>query len=131
MMEKDLLLNNKMIAQFMGCRVGDINKDIVIRTDGKWDFPDPDNGLSCRIEYLKYHYRWDWLMPVIEKISTITFTSEMDTSYPRTFGMLNEEGLFMFRFNRYPLFENARLITAAYFAVLNYIEHYNTLNNQY
>ncbi len=129
-MEKDLLSNNKMIALFMGCTVGNINKNIVIRSDGKWDFPDPDSGISCRIEYLKYHYRWDWLIPVIEKICSIQFKDEKDTSYPypRTFGMINKEGLFMFRFNRYPLFEHSLLITAAYFAVLNYIEHYNTLN---
>jgi hypothetical protein len=116
-----------MIALFMDCIEGDINKNIVIRKSKEWDFPGIDSGINCRIEYLKYHYSWDWLMPVIEKISKIEMDD--DSTYPCTFGMINQEnGLFMFRFNRYPIFEHSLLITAAYFAVLNYIEHYNTLN---
>jgi len=113
MEKKDLLSNNRIIAAFMNSWTMELSEGWI----GK---------------ELKYHSSWSHLMPVIEKISSIKYSDEdgngANTSYPRTFGMINEEGLFMFRFNRYPLFEHSQLITAAYFAVLNYIKHYNTLN---
>jgi hypothetical protein len=47
MMEKDLLLNNKIIAKFMF-------SDIYIPVEAY---------------QMQYHSSWDWLMPVIGKIS--------------------------------------------------------------
>lgn len=64
-------------------------------------------------------------MPVIEKISQIKF-DDGETIYPHTFGMINKEnGNFMFRFNRHHLFENEKLIAAAFNAVVDYIQNAN------
>jgi hypothetical protein len=105
-----------MIAEFMRCS----SQLHLIEHPITGEYIDPVD--------FKYHQSWDWLMPVIEKISKIYYEDGY-SSYPRTFGMINEEtGNFIFRFNRYPAYEHHLLITAAYFAVLNYIEHYNTLN---
>lgn len=81
---------------------------------------------------LSYHESWDWLMPVIEKISRIQYTEPTDsvqnTAYPRTFGILSEEGQFMFRFNRYGLHKADTFIEAAYNAVVEFIQHENEIN---
>jgi hypothetical protein len=71
---------------------------------------------------LKYHSSWEWLMPVIEKISRFRF-EDGDTAFPITFGMINrEDGDFMFRFNRHLLFQDEKLIVAAHKAVVDFIK---------
>jgi hypothetical protein len=72
----------------------------------------------------EYDKSWDELIPVIEKISKIPFDGR-DTFYPRTFGMTDEEGNFMFRFNGHCLFAHKELIKAAYAAVVDLIKTYD------
>ena len=70
---------NKAIAIFMDCKfITDGN--IMQRTTKDWDFPDPDNGLLCKVENLKYHYSWSWLMPVVQKISEVRFHTRFHLS---------------------------------------------------
>jgi hypothetical protein len=72
---------------------------------------------------LKYNESWDWLMPVIEKISKETFKDGC-FSYPMTFGMINPQtGNYMFRFNRHSLFESSNLIDAAFEAVGDFLRN--------
>ena len=76
----------------------------------------------------RYHTSWDWLMPVIIKISKLKISLEptdIDYAYPRTFGMMNEEGDLMFRFNGFLLHSDKELINAANKATIEYIEWYN------
>ena len=74
----------------------------------------------------KYHSSWDWLMPVIEKISKVPVigaTEFYDTCYPRTFGMLQDAtGLPMFRFNCCALYVGGTLIEAAWIAIVEFIK---------
>lgn len=79
---------------------------------------------------LKYHTSWDWLMPVVEKISQMRCSSDNlfdhDTFYPRTFGMLSPEGRKpMVRLNRCEVYEEDTLIEATYKAVVSFIDWYN------
>ena len=77
---------------------------------------------------LLFHKSWDWLMPVIIKISKLKISLEptdIDYAYPRTFGMMNEEGDLMFRFNGFLLHSDKELINAANKATIEYIEWYN------
>ncbi len=85
---------------------------------------------------LKYHESWDWLMPVVDKISQHVYEVETEeriggttvithTAYPRTFGMLSEEGKPMVRLNRSPLYTADTLIEATYKAVVDWIKTYN------
>jgi len=67
-------------------------------------------------------------MPVIIKISKLKISLEptdIDYAYPRTFGMMNEEGDLMFRFNGFLLHSDKELINAANKATIEYIEWYN------
>lgn len=75
---------------------------------------------------MKYHSSWDWLMPVIEKISGLSIkyknVDEYFSPFTQTFGMKNEEGLFMFRFHVGFLHCHETLIGAAYAAVVEFLE---------
>lgn len=77
---------------------------------------------------LLYHKSWDWLMPVVEKISNIKLPealNDFDTHHPTTFGMLNAEtGRPMFRFYCYGVFEADTLIYAAWMACVDFIKLY-------
>jgi hypothetical protein len=93
---------------------------------------------SCAraVSELKYHVSWDWLMPVIERISKMPLlnvdntpcTDPQDVCYPRTFGMPTEDGKqVMFRFNGWICHEADTLIEAAHAGVY---EVANYENNQ-
>jgi hypothetical protein len=56
---------NTIIARFQDCKI--VN-GFANRTNGKWDFPGNDSGIRCACENLKYHYSWDWLMPVAHRV---------------------------------------------------------------
>jgi len=49
--------DNKLIAQFMGYS----------STDGHNSWKNKD-GKYLMIQHSKYHYHWNWLMPVVDKI---------------------------------------------------------------
>ena len=72
------------------------------------------------------NYRKDFreLMEVVEKICREKFNDESnETSYLRTFGMINEDGDFMVRFNRGRLFVSETLIGATFDAVLDFLRN--------
>jgi hypothetical protein len=79
------------------------------------------------INELNYHSSWDWLMPVLEKISRTVIEWEnsddrTDTYFPRTFGMLNAEtGRPMVRINGNTLHEADTLMEATYLAIVDFL----------
>lgn len=117
---------NEVIARFMGASID---------SDGNVKFILPADGIGLAgvgRHALQYHSDWKWLMPVIEKISKYKFPDfefNDDTSYPRTFGMISEDGEFMFRFNRGSLFKGDTLIEAAFPAVFEFVQWYNVQSN--
>jgi hypothetical protein len=93
------------------------------------------DGKMVSVTYFQYHTSWDWLMPVIEKISKIPLlnaddticTDPQDVCYPRTFGMPTEDGKsVMVRFNAAICQEAPTLLEAAYMAVYNFIKFENS-----
>ena len=57
--------NNKLIAEFMGMELGD---------DKTMYYDDAENlHPPTRVNELKYHESWDWLMPVVEKIESLGY----------------------------------------------------------
>lgn len=92
---------NKLIAEFEKLRVDKNRVGLSFY----------HNNYLYGVGDLQYHSSWDWIMPVVEKISKIEFDRDeqelpfggteviIHTHYPRTFGMLNNEGKPMVRFN--------------------------------
>lgn len=114
---------NKLIAKFMG--------GILMQDDyGAWGYKieNPHWNKLQSPEALCYHSSWDWLMPVVEKISKIKLPeaeNEFDTHHPTTFGMLNAEtGRPMFRFSCCGVFEADTLIEAVWMACVDFIKLY-------
>ena len=66
----DILKNNKLIAEFMGFKVKEhgwlSDKETLHPTD------------------IKYNISWDWLMPVVEKIESITIDIEEESTMAGT-----------------------------------------------
>ena len=55
--------DNKLIAEFMGMNYGDPNDNSVMIQ------MTPQGNEVVPIDSMKYHLSWDWLMPVVGKIS--------------------------------------------------------------
>lgn len=125
MTQNEIIEGNRIIAKFMGAKEDYYPKELPnwFECFGKWE----DNLLK-----FEYHSSFDFIMPVVEKISKIEFHREMEdnggeepeliiyTHYPRTFGMLNKEGKPMVRLNSCALFEADTLIEATYLAVVDF-----------
>lgn len=115
MEDKEILESNNLIAEFMG--------DNFIIEDLK------NRQMHCYgTKKLEYHSSWDWLMPVVEKISEFKY-EDGDTAYPRTFGVI-EDGKKMFRLNRHQLFRCDTLIEATWLSVVNFIRWHKWINEQ-
>ncbi len=56
--------NNRLIAEFMGGQRVLLDKDV-------YNMP-THNSLCYGVNELKYHTSWDWLMPVVERIRSVT-----------------------------------------------------------
>ena len=61
MKKKTTMENNKLIAEFMGYDISTIASSgvEVVEFESK----------DTKVENLKYHTSWDWLMPVVERIN--------------------------------------------------------------
>jgi len=119
---------NEAIALFTGA---------VIDGNGNVKFILPADGIGLigiGKHALRYHSSWDWLMPVVEKISKLPLidndntlcTDPQDVCYPRTFGMPTEDGKrLMVRFSGFSLHTAPTLIEAAHMAVYEVAEYHN------
>ena len=82
--------------------------------------------ISEQISNAEFHTRWDWLMPVLEKLCRkeigdgITYVKY---ATPRIFGMLNEEtGQIMVRLDGFQLQQADTLIEATFLAIVDCLQ---------
>lgn len=119
MKEHEIETANVLIAKFM-------DKTFY----GRYKIEDYGPGTLNEYPPMLYNSSWEWLMPVVEKISKIPLigaTDISDTCYPRTFGMINAEtGNVMVRFNATYLCEAPTLIEAVFFAVVEFVRSENS-----
>lgn len=122
----DVKSGNQIIAEFMGWTSYTSEAAGMFSSITYWK--NPETGRVVYFHPDRYHISWDELMPVVEKISRIVAYKDENqeaTFYPRTFGMLSDEGKPMVRLNACPLFIADTLIEAAYNAVVDFIKWHN------
>lgn len=110
--------DHELIAEFLGWKLCDCGEGDIHYKYGKREYE-----VWFLNDLRKFEHSWDWLMPVVEKITEITY-EDGDNAYFRTFGMLNGDGITMVRINRSFLAEGPTLINATYKACLDFIKHY-------
>lgn len=128
-----MVIDNELIAKFM-----DLQRSNSIWSDDEHAYTMKFSDCFKKIvpSEMKFHSSWDWLMPVIEKIAQHTYESYNesngykdiivhDRAYPRTFGMIDNEGKWMVRINRQHLEQENTLIEAAYKSVIEFIKWFN------
>lgn len=70
--------NNKLIAEFLGYEPN---------TNGVYPIVCINEGKGWHLETMKYHFDWNWLMEVVEKIESIIFDN--NNSFNVTIGSTN------------------------------------------
>lgn len=118
MTQEEVLEGNKLIAEFMGVKIG------IDKYSWRIGCTEP-----LQEKHLSYHKEWGWIMPVLEKISRIKIewknSQDIDFYYPRTFGMISQEnGQIMVRFNGCALYKADTLLEATYLAVVDFVKNY-------
>lgn len=83
----------------------------------------PNKSIEHLLSENKFNNSWDWIMPVIEKIIAEEKFEDGNDVYLRTFGMLNEDGLFTVRFDRHSLFQSKDLFQASFDAVVDFLRN--------
>lgn len=101
------MINNKSIAIYMGGKTYD-KSNIPMGSQYIWL---PFHGV-CRWDLLRYHESWDWLIPVIDKITS-------DKAYPKyvdySSSMIEQGGVYI----------NTKYINDTYNNVIDFIDWYN------
>lgn len=122
MENKEIIENNRLIAEFMGAKYTE-NTDIPLNYDQLWL---PIHGIVhykvIGVGYgktLQYHESWDWLMPVVEKIEEL----EYDFTIRKHKTELDKEWVY----NPFPMYkaENQGRLTNTYKVVIDFIKWYN------
>jgi len=109
---------NKLIAEYMQF---DFNNPSISEMGDKFGFWSEEMR-PATIDDLQYHLSWDWLMPIVERITRFEFPDGQDYAYIRTFGMLDASNRFMVRINRMQVFHADTLIEATWLAVVDFIQ---------
>lgn len=131
---KEVLEGNKLIAEFMGYEQNAHTESMFAKVEDIWEDADKVR-LSARWMPVYYDSSWDWLIPVVEKISRMEVERRYDeqeqkwviwTYHPVTFGMLDGSGRPMVRFLANTLHCGDTLIEATYNAVVDFIKERTT-----
>lgn len=90
MTREEILEGNKLIAEFIGLyeehRYINIESGNFCKRESDSTYLEPTtvrtNGKNQYVS-LKYHFSWDWLIPVVEKIELLGYTTSFKTQYCR------------------------------------------------
>lgn len=128
MTQEEIEEGNKLIAEFMGFKMvyhqGELAKGI--KKELWRRFPDEDDSLpmgSLSISQFRYHYSWDMLMPVVEKIESMGYQVNI-TNYGCN---IQEYEKAYKEYSNISVAEDGALnkITNVYKAVVQFIKYYN------
>jgi hypothetical protein len=108
-----------LIAEYLGWK----NRNEYYQVPNLYPVTDYDTGWTeCTLSEMEFDKRWDWIMPVVEKICKEKF-EDGSTAFLRTFGMITDDLGFMVRFNRHSLFIEDTLIQATFLAVGEFLRN--------
>ena len=111
-MEKEIIENNKLIADFMNSEAMFLNT--AINPYGAYHrMKSGHQGY----EPLKYHKEWNWLMPVVEKIETMDYGIKMCRKVVEIYIDSTKENIIKTK-------ESCR-IDSLYEAIIEFIKYYN------
>jgi hypothetical protein len=117
MNQKEIVKNNKIIAEFMGgsytSKLFDIPKNYI------WL---PFHNLTP-IAYLKYHISYDWIMPVVEKIEELDVVASFQIEQPTIYIWKSSEES-TFEDIQVDIFNKTKL-EAVYEAIVKFMDWYN------
>lgn len=136
MVKEEILESNKLIAEFMGGKYNNqvnfriAQNEIWLPIHGVTKFNTADLGSG---KILEYHKSWDWLMPVVEKIESLGYTT-LIKNYGDEFSnfveILNtdEDPLQICCFTEHVMLKSKLELT--YKAVIEFIKWYNEKYNK-
>jgi hypothetical protein len=108
-----------LIAEYLGWK----NRNEYYQVPNLYPVTDYDPGWTeCTLSEMEFDKRWDWIMPVVEKICKEKF-EDGSRAFLRTFGMITDDLGFMVRFNRHSLFIEDTLIQATFLAVGEFLRN--------
>lgn len=108
--------DNKLIAEFMSDGEFRHNEELLY-TFNKHPCSYINNGATCSLEDLFYHSRWDWLMPVVEKIESLGYIFDIWKTTCEWYKPFEAN---------YAIEHSAKTkIEAVYKAVIEFIKYYN------
>jgi len=125
MTQEEILESNKIIAEFLGYSEGyphKIDQYGYEQTVEGYKI----NGVDIATDDLKYHYSWDWLMPVAEKISKLGevyyFSILPNASTDIMLKTITIDDAFIFNFH---VEESQSTLDCVYKTVVSFIKWYN------
>lgn len=116
--------NNKIIAEFMGLELEETISTKFVYARNEFNNPNKENDYQTNFyeeQELKYHYDWNWLMQVVEKIEGLRNTDGDVVAYVRFENQYCEIQLFDSIFCN----EGKTKIDAVYNTALEFINWYN------
>lgn len=113
MKQTEIIEGNKLIAEFMG--IDFITKNSRYRVTGN-DFTEPHNS--------RFHSSWDWLMPVVEKITNILKEKQHVPIGSLEYDKYDQQWKRLFNYQSYNFFQAD--IIPIYNAMLDFIKWYNS-----
>lgn len=114
---ENVIEGNKLIAEFMGGKFKHTYAPEYV-TFNPVTFGNMQGGYGCMVEELKFHYSWDWLMPVVEKIETGNYGFKMCRKVVEVYFDNSKEVILKTK-------EKCRM-DSLWLAVVRFIQFYNT-----
>ena len=112
-----------LIAEFLEWK----NRNEYYQVPNLYPITDFDTGWTeCLPSEMEFDKRWDWLMPVLEKLCKTKIgdgITYVEYAIPRTFGAINlETGKFMVRLEGFCLHQEDTLIEATFLAIVEVLQ---------
>ena len=117
--KKETVNTNKKIAEFMDCVVYDKHPNGSATYNLIGELANANNDYTCYEKYLKFHESWDWIVPVIQKITNLVYL-EFQSPTNRSFEIVEEIEEKLLRFD----------INGIYKLVIEFIDLYNNCKTQ-